>query len=64
MLVSYHLSMINIHIYDRGLDYGDVLILLEPQSHFGDKKLKSRVVRPQNGTAVLKVNSGAITAAT
>ena len=56
--------MINIHIYDRGLDYGDVLILLEPQSHFGDKKLKSRVVRPQNGTAVLKVNSGAITAAT
>ena len=32
----------------------DGLTLLEPQSRFGDKPLKSQVVCPQNGTAVLK----------
>ena len=32
----------------RGLDTP-----LEPQSRFGDKQLKSQIVCPQNGTAVL-----------
>ena len=30
------------------------VILLEPQSRFGDKPVKFQVVRPQNGTAVLR----------
>ena len=30
------------------------LTLLEPQSRFGDKRLKFQVFCPQNGTAVLK----------
>ena len=30
------------------------LTLLEPQSRFGDKLVKFRIVCPQNGTAVLK----------
>ena len=30
------------------------LTLLEPQSRFGDKPIKFKVVCPQNGTAVLK----------
>ena len=30
------------------------LVVLEPQSRFGDKPVKFQVVRPQNGTVVLK----------
>ena len=33
---------------------GVPVLHLEPQSRFGDKPLKFQVVRPQNGTAVLK----------
>ena len=33
---------------------GSLLTLLEPQSRFGDKRVKFQVVCPQHGTAVLK----------
>ena len=34
--------------------FGLFVLLLEPQSRFGDKPLKLQVVCPQSGTAVLK----------
>ena len=48
------LILVVFFFFEEHLRIAESLILLEPQSRFGDKPVKFQVVCPQNETAVLK----------